>query len=1053
MVRLSIRCIITTILNSSLICVLMAISLAANAQTSTMPAGNGMDDPYQIATLDNLFWLSQNPGQWGANFIQTANIDASSSAEWNGGKGFSPIGNADVRFTGTYSGQGHKIDGLAIHSGMGGSYMGFFGFAQSATIENLGLTNVDFKIFESGYVGGLAGIFDSGIIKKCFITGDIEVETTHLGGIVGRLSGSGEIRNSYSNVNIYKSSANNIGGLVGVLIGSVINSYSSGNLTGGGTQATRDIGGLIAYERSGSVINSYWSIVDSGLEVSDGGTGLSEADMRNSNSFESWDFSDTWIIEEDNTFPFLRDNIPKSLPGFISYEGGDGSVNNPYVVNSPYQLHQIRNYTDQYFIQSANIDFSNTATWDMGKGFTPIGNSGNPFAGQYDGSGYLINGLSIDRPNTDGVGLFGYSTGTLTNIGITNADVSGNSEVGVVVGTIDSDGTVSKSFSSGNVGGNSNIGGLAGSIKDGSISNSYSESGINGTEAIGGLAGYISSLGAVELSYSMGSVMDSRNTGGLLGVSDGGEVMDSYWNINSSGQTSSADGTGLTTVQMKQQNSYNGWDFIGCWEMSDGNSYPNLSVFPFRSLTHVTTGEEGWRMFGSPFFQSSFGTIVDALWTQGYPGSNDPLSETNLFIWNEPAGQWEIPVSQSASLNVGQGFIIYVYEDDDAFSTGMQGGFPKSIVHYQKLANILPVEIPLGYSESETSLVNGFNLVSNPTSAVIDWDLLNKTNVADTYYVWDSANEQYDLYQTGVGGVNGGTRLIDPFTGYWARAGGDRATLYIDNDAVVPVQNAMPRVLSKEQTYNTFLLQLSDDSGRSDELRVVLREDAETGLDKLDALKLTPLSSSYLSFTSLVEDNPLAIDSRPSNGSDPVVLDLSAVSINASTGQNYKLSLAEDQIDSLDIILKDLKSGSSFNLRENPVDVCVAELKAKSRAGISIPKQLSTFEPVWQLYLTPTSTEVENTYDQVPKELYLSQNYPNPFNPTTSIRYDIPVDGPVSLFISDMMGKRVANLINEYRKAGSYKVNFDASHLASGVYLYSLVTPSGKLHRRMTIIK
>ena len=83
--------------------------------------------------------------------------------------------------------------------------------------------------------------------------------------------------------------------------------------------------------------------------------------------------------------------------------------------------------------------------------------------------------------------------------------------------------------------------------------------------------------------------------------------------------------------------------------------------------------------------------------------------------------------------------------------------------------------------------------------------------------------------------------------------------------------------------------------------------------------------------------------------------------------------------------------------------------------------------------------------DAVVKEYALEQNYPNPFNPGTTIRYQLPKDGLVTLKIYDILGSEIATLVNEEKIAGKYEVNFDASNLASGVYVYRIAIHSGKL--------
>jgi hypothetical protein len=89
----------------------------------------------------------------------------------------------------------------------------------------------------------------------------------------------------------------------------------------------------------------------------------------------------------------------------------------------------------------------------------------------------------------------------------------------------------------------------------------------------------------------------------------------------------------------------------------------------------------------------------------------------------------------------------------------------------------------------------------------------------------------------------------------------------------------------------------------------------------------------------------------------------------------------------------------------------------------------------------------------LPGTFNLSQNYPNPFNPATSIRWSIEEAGPVRLEVFDITGRRVAVLVDERMPAGSHVSHFNASGLASGVYLYRLVTGNGSLIRKMVFAK
>ncbi len=100
------------------------------------------------------------------------------------------------------------------------------------------------------------------------------------------------------------------------------------------------------------------------------------------------------------------------------------------------------------------------------------------------------------------------------------------------------------------------------------------------------------------------------------------------------------------------------------------------------------------------------------------------------------------------------------------------------------------------------------------------------------------------------------------------------------------------------------------------------------------------------------------------------------------------------------------------------------------------------------IYSDEVSVEVD-----LPLEYSLEQNYPNPFNPSTTIKYSIPEDGFVKLAVYNMLGEEVASIVNTTQKAGRYELNFNASQLSSGVYVYRIEAANFTSSKKLVLMK
>ena len=99
------------------------------------------------------------------------------------------------------------------------------------------------------------------------------------------------------------------------------------------------------------------------------------------------------------------------------------------------------------------------------------------------------------------------------------------------------------------------------------------------------------------------------------------------------------------------------------------------------------------------------------------------------------------------------------------------------------------------------------------------------------------------------------------------------------------------------------------------------------------------------------------------------------------------------------------------------------------------------------------SPEINVTINPIPAIFSLGQNYPNPFNPTTTISYQIPTNGYVAIKVFDVIGREITTLVNEYKPAGSYTIQFDAFHLSSGTYFYTFQSGEYEAVKKLLVIK
>ncbi len=211
---------------------------------------------------------------------------------------------------------------------------------------------------------------------------------------------------------------------------------------------------------------------------------------------------------------------------------GTGSKADPFRISTLAELQEMKNGLEAHYALVNDIDASATAQWNDGQGFCPVGDRAHPFAGTFDGQGYAIRGLRIDRFGqvTVCLALFGATApgAELRNVTLHNAWVKGCDCVGLLVGV--NAGLISRCHVSGSVFGSGTFGGLAGGNAGGRIEQCSAAVEV-GPEWVGNHAGgLIGSCndGWIVNCYATGNVRGAENPGGLVGVNSGGSIKNCY---------------------------------------------------------------------------------------------------------------------------------------------------------------------------------------------------------------------------------------------------------------------------------------------------------------------------------------------------------------------------------------------------------------------------------------------------------------------------------------------------------------------------------------------
>ena len=464
----------------------------------------------------------------------------------------------------------------------------------------------------------------------------------------------------------------------------------------------------------------------------------------------------------------------------------------------------------------------------------------------------------------------------------------------------------------------------------------------------------------------------------------------------------------------------------------------------------------GFRLLSIPIKDATYNDLLSPIWTQGVPGSDGPqATDASVLRWDHATDGWKAINSMSDKPGLGNGFLTFIFEDDDATTASVDGSFPKTI----------PVDGEVNRSAVSPDMNTGagaFTLVGNPYASTIDFDKLGQADLTGIAYVWDPEQSSWKVWNGTTGGITDG--LIALFQGFFVENSGSPTSpnLEITTTAIENSNDAPLRGKTGAENY-TLALNIA---GKDLSDRAWLGFNEKGDLSERtsgDALALEELSQQFVKVATSKPGQEkgllFSINNLPESYSGTKSIPLH---IEAGQAGRYTIKAADFNIPEGFRLYFNKTGEEQIPLDaefEKTVEITDDQLsKSDGKPVANRPKisatQKKDKDTPYSIIIEPVVvTSNPDERSDIPNTVNLNQNYPNPFNPSTQIQFELPSRMQISLKVYDVMGREVATLVEDTRSSGRHSVTFDASNLASGVYIYRLQTAEKVFTKKMILIK
>lgn len=511
--------------------------------------------------------------------------------------------------------------------------------------------------------------------------------------------------------------------------------------------------------------------------------------------------------------------------------------------------------------------------------------------------------------------------------------------------------------------------------------------------------------------------------------------------------TAAAAGSGNRTVQNPIST------FTTSSSSSGSNSTPGQLDLGQRLQSLTITGNSGFRMLSSPVSGAIFNDLLSESWTQGITGSDAGTDGTaNVWTLNQVTQAWaELSNMSSSSLNAGQGFLFYVYDDID-----FDGDSDLPITLYVNGTSITGDVVINSIDDGD------YYLAGNPFVQSIDWDLVSKTNMSSVVSVWDDASSSWKTWNGSTGDLSNG--LIAPYQGFWIQASGGTGSITIQDADISSTETSFYgrsinddslKVMSFEVTYGE----------KSAITFFSFSQEGSVDIDHGDSRKILPLQATpRIEIMSYSEQIPLKINNLPYQIDNSInipmeimILDVEENNFRTQEGEVDIIWDINELISNTQIDLLDTYTGERINLNSigstGVHNFEIFESGSFSYQSSSINAHYPTsVNPRFKIILNNSNIKIDKE-PQLPYIFSVNKIYPNPFNPSLKVELEVEDASEIKLTIFNLNGTSVETRNVNFIKSGLHEVLWTPNQIASGIYILKIDYKNHSVYKKITFLK